>query len=81
MTRAWAAEYGPTGVRVNAVAPGPVKTEGGHSDVIDSLAKTTALKRAASPEEIAAVVAFLASSRGSYVTGATLAVDGGRTAI
>jgi NAD(P)-dependent dehydrogenase (short-subunit alcohol dehydrogenase family) len=79
MTRSWAAEYGASGVRVNAVAPGPVFTEGAKST--DALAKTTLLNRGAQPEEIAETIAFLASPRAAYITGATIAVDGGRTAI
>jgi len=81
MTRAWAAEYSPSGVRVNAIAPGPVYTEGSQDDLITALGMTTLLDRAAQPEEIAEVVSFLASSRASYVTGAIVAADGGRTAI
>jgi NAD(P)-dependent dehydrogenase (short-subunit alcohol dehydrogenase family) len=79
MTRSWAAEYGASGVRVNAVAPGPVFTEGAKST--DALAKTTLLNRGAQPEEIAETIAFLASPRAAYITGATIAVDGGRTAV
>jgi NAD(P)-dependent dehydrogenase (short-subunit alcohol dehydrogenase family) len=81
MTRAWAAEFSPNGVRVNAVAAGPVFTEGAASDRTEALGKTTLLGRGADPEEIAAVVAFLASPLASYMTGAIVAVDGGRTAI
>jgi NAD(P)-dependent dehydrogenase (short-subunit alcohol dehydrogenase family) len=81
MTRAWAAEFSPRGVRVNAIAPGPVYTGGAAPERIEALGSTTLLNRAADPAEIAEVVAFLASPRASYVTGAIVAADGGRTAI
>jgi NAD(P)-dependent dehydrogenase (short-subunit alcohol dehydrogenase family) len=82
MTRAWAAEYSANGVRVNAIAPGPVYTPSpSGSDFITGLGETTPMRRASQPEEIAEVVAFLVSPRASYVTGATVAADGGRTAI
>jgi NAD(P)-dependent dehydrogenase (short-subunit alcohol dehydrogenase family) len=84
LTRTWAAEFSPSGVRVNAVSPGPTRT-----DMVQRLgeegaaqvARTTLLKRLAAPEEIAEVIAFLASDRASFVTGATIPVDAGRTAI
>jgi NAD(P)-dependent dehydrogenase (short-subunit alcohol dehydrogenase family) len=81
MTRAWAAEFSPSGVRVNAVAPGPVYSDGASPELIDSLATTTLLGRGAQPQEIADVIAFLSTPRAQYVTGATIAVDGGRTAV
>jgi NAD(P)-dependent dehydrogenase (short-subunit alcohol dehydrogenase family) len=81
LARAWAAEFSPKGVRVNAIAPGPVFTEGAAPDRTEKLGTTTLLKRAAQAEEIADVVAFLASPQAGYITGATIAVDGGRTAI
>jgi NAD(P)-dependent dehydrogenase (short-subunit alcohol dehydrogenase family) len=80
MTRAWAAEFSPRGVRVNAVAPGPVYTAA-DSALIETLGATTPLGRAAQADEIAQVITFLASPAAAYVTGATVAADGGRTAI
>jgi NAD(P)-dependent dehydrogenase (short-subunit alcohol dehydrogenase family) len=79
MTRAWAVEYSASGVRVNAIAAGPVYTPA--SGRTEALGETTPMHRAAQPEEIAEVVAFLASPRASYITGTTVAVDGGRRAI
>jgi NAD(P)-dependent dehydrogenase (short-subunit alcohol dehydrogenase family) len=81
MSRAWAAEYSPAGVRVNTVAPGPAYTGGASEDLITGLGTTTLLGRAAQPEEIAQVIAFLASDQASYITGAVIPVDGGRSAI
>jgi NAD(P)-dependent dehydrogenase (short-subunit alcohol dehydrogenase family) len=80
MTRAWAAEFSPSGVRVNAVAPGPVFTAADPAR-IEALGATTLLGRAAQADEIAQVITFLASPAAAYVTGTTVAVDGGRTAI
>jgi NAD(P)-dependent dehydrogenase (short-subunit alcohol dehydrogenase family) len=81
LTRAWAAEFSSSGVRVNAVRPGPVYSDGASAELIDNLATTTLLGRGAQPHEIADVIAFLATPRAQYVTGATIAVDGGRTAV
>jgi NAD(P)-dependent dehydrogenase (short-subunit alcohol dehydrogenase family) len=76
LTRAMAAELAPA-IRVNCVCPGVVDTpmaDGLHANV-----GNYALKRLADPEEIARVILFLTSSDGSYVTGAALAADGGRS--
>ena len=81
MTRCWAAEFSPSGVRVNAIAPGPVLTSGAAPDRIEALGATTLLARPAQPGEIAGVIAFLASPKAGYITGAVIAADGGRTAI
>lgn len=84
LTKVWAAEYGPQGVRVNAVAPGPTRTPGTAvmgDEAINQLAATLPLGRAASPEEIANAIVFLASDEASFVTGAIVPVDGGRRAV
>jgi len=81
LTKGIAVDLGPHGVRVNCVVPGEVRTNPAH-DV--NWERTFELKipmlRAARPEEIAAVVAFLASDEASYMTGAAVVVDGGLTA-
>jgi NAD(P)-dependent dehydrogenase (short-subunit alcohol dehydrogenase family) len=81
MTRSWAAEFSPAGVRVNAVAPGPVHTGIQPSDETDAIGADTPMSRAAQPGEIAEVIAFLASPKASYITGAVIAADGGHTAV
>jgi NAD(P)-dependent dehydrogenase (short-subunit alcohol dehydrogenase family) len=80
MTRAWAAEFSPCGVRVNAVAPGPVYTAADPKR-IEALGATTLLGRAAQADEIAQAITFLASPAAAYITGITVAADGGRTAV
>jgi NAD(P)-dependent dehydrogenase (short-subunit alcohol dehydrogenase family) len=83
LTKAWAAEYGPSGVRVNAVAPGPTRTrmmEGVPEEMVNHLAALAPAGRVAEPEELAAAIVFLASEDASFVHGVTLAVDGGRIA-
>jgi NAD(P)-dependent dehydrogenase (short-subunit alcohol dehydrogenase family) len=86
MTRAMASEWARSGIRVNAVAPGYVRTalvadlkSKGAIDAV-AISHRTPLGRMAEPAEIAEVIAFLASDRASYVTGALIPVDGGWTA-
>jgi NAD(P)-dependent dehydrogenase (short-subunit alcohol dehydrogenase family) len=83
LTKAWAAEYSPKGVRVNAVAPGPTVTPGTDAmgDGFGAIVTTIPLGRAAAPKEIAETIVFLASGRASFVNGAMIHVDGGRTAV
>lgn len=83
LTKAWAAEYGPQGVRVNAVSPGPTYTPGtaAMGDGFEQIIATIPLGRAADPSEIAETIVFLASDRASYVNGAVIPVDGGRVAV
>jgi NAD(P)-dependent dehydrogenase (short-subunit alcohol dehydrogenase family) len=81
LSRAWAAEFSPAGVRVNTVAAGPVYSDGASPDRIEQLGNTTLIGRGARVEEIADVIAFVASDKASYLTGAVIPVDGGRTAI
>ena len=83
LTKAWAAEFGPQGVRVNAVAPGPVRTEGtaAMGESLDQLAAQAPAGHPADPSEIARAVAYLAGDEASFVQGVVLAVDGGRAAV
>lgn len=83
LTKVWAAEYGPGGVRVNAVAPGPTRTPGTEAmgDGLDQLASAAPLGRPADADEIARTIVFLASSEASFINGAVVPVDGGRTAV
>jgi NAD(P)-dependent dehydrogenase (short-subunit alcohol dehydrogenase family) len=83
LTKTWAAEYGPRGVRVNAIAPGPTRTPGTEpmGEDLDQLAATLPLGRPATPEEIANAALFLGSDEASYVNGAVVPVDGGRSAV
>jgi NAD(P)-dependent dehydrogenase (short-subunit alcohol dehydrogenase family) len=83
LTKTWAAEYGPKSLRVNAVSPGPTRTEGTEAmgESLEQLAAQAPAGRTATADEIAEAIVFLATDRASFIPGAKLAVDGGRTAI
>ncbi len=83
LTKSWAAEFGPSGVNVNAISPGPVRTPGTAvlGEGLDQMASTLPAGRPAHPDEIAGAAVYLASDEASFVHGVTLPVDGGRLAI
>jgi 3-oxoacyl-[acyl-carrier protein] reductase len=82
MTKTWAKELGPKGIRVNAVAPGFIMTgmtEQMPEKVLDKMREKTPLRRLGQPEDIAHAYLFLASDEASFIHGAVLSVDGGLT--
>jgi NAD(P)-dependent dehydrogenase (short-subunit alcohol dehydrogenase family) len=85
LTKSAALEGAAFGVRVNAVAPGPIETAildrfTGSSDRKAGLVASVPLQRAGRPEEIADAIVFVASTKASFITGQVIAVNGGRTA-
>ncbi len=85
LTKAAALEGAPVGVRVNAVAPGPIQTEmldrfTGDAQGKAGLVGTIPLKRAGTPDEIAKTIVFLGSDQASYLTGQIVSIDGGASA-
>ena len=83
LTKSWADEYGPAGVRVNAVAPGPIATERQqeYAEHLEPVLAGLPSRRMSTPTEVAAAVAFLAGDAASNIHGAILSVDGGWAAI
>src|ERR1700758_337685 len=82
LTRSGAAEFGPAGVRVNAVALGPTHTPGTASmaDMLKTLADARPLRRVNEPSDVADAIRYLLSDTANSITGAVLPVDGGRVA-
>lgn len=79
-TRSLAREVGPLGIRANTVAPGLIETEMVASlkqELVDTIVRSSSLRRIGQPEDVAEAVAFLASDRAAYITGQCLIVDGG----
>lgn len=77
LTRAMALDLAPYGIRVNALIPGSIDTQGMSPEVKQERGQTIPLRRVGEPEELAGPAAFLASDDASYITGHALAVDGG----
>lgn len=80
LTKSWAKEFGPKGIRVNAVAPGFIATDMTATipqKLLDVMEYKTPLKKLGKPEDIAAAYLYLASDDASFVTGTILNVDGG----
>jgi NAD(P)-dependent dehydrogenase (short-subunit alcohol dehydrogenase family) len=83
LTRAWAAEFGPAGVRVNAISPGVIRTPAIHGDShpAEAMMHGTPAGRSGTPDEVAHAAVYLASDEASFVHGTVVDVDGGRVAV
>jgi NAD(P)-dependent dehydrogenase (short-subunit alcohol dehydrogenase family) len=86
LVRNLAAEYGKHNIRVNAIAPGLIRTDFARAlwenpDTLKAATATTPLRRIGEPEELAGVAVFLASKAGSFTTGQNFVVDGGQTIV
>ena len=83
MARNIASEFGPHNIRANAIAPGLIRTDFARAlwenpETLKTSSASASLRRIGEPDEIAGTAVFLASNAGSFVTGQTLSVDGGR---
>ena len=86
MTRSWAQEFSPNGVRVNAIAPGLIKTDFSEffwkdEAVVQRIESTQPIRHIAEPDAISHAALYLASDESSYITGQTLVIDGGATIV
>ena len=86
LTRAWAAEFGPAGVRVNAISPGVIRTPdpeatGADDDLAETMMRGTPAGASATPDAIAHAAVYLASDEAAFVHGTVIDVDGGRTGV
>lgn len=86
LTKSWAAEFAPRGVRVNAVSPGPIRTEGalatlGDAAAVDAMGASVPAHRVGTPEEVASAISYLVSPAAAFIHGVVLPVDGGRVAV
>ncbi|MGM0876341.1 MAG: 3-oxoacyl-[acyl-carrier-protein] reductase [Bacillota bacterium] len=80
LTKSWAKEFGPKGIRVNAIAPGFIETDMTSAvpkKILDTMKEKTPLKKLGTPEDIASAYLFLASDEANFINGAVLSVDGG----
>lgn len=82
LTKAWAAELGPSGVNVNAISPGAIRTPGSEfmGPMLDEFGATLPARAVGMPADVAEAAVFLASDEANYIHGITLPVDGGRLA-
>jgi NAD(P)-dependent dehydrogenase (short-subunit alcohol dehydrogenase family) len=83
LTRAWSAEFGPAGVRVNAISPGVIRTPAIHGDAhpVEAMMQGTPAGRSGTPDEVAHAAVYLASDEAAFVHGTVVDVDGGRVAV
>jgi NAD(P)-dependent dehydrogenase (short-subunit alcohol dehydrogenase family) len=81
LTRAWAAEFGPAGVRVNAISPGVIRPTGSEPGPGDGMMRRRPANHPGAPETIAHAAVFLASDESSFVQGTVIDVDGGRVGV